>query len=376
MRMQFLRSAHRVFSVFLLLCVAGCGKFFVPETNPNPPSGSGNYLYVANGTAGSVTGFSIGTSSLSNISNSPYTLGVAPSAIAITPTGSYVYVSTLAGAIYGYSVASSGVLSLLNGGNALITGVSPTALRVDPSGQWLIAADPSPQAWVFSINTSTGALTQQGNPLALDPGSPYRVLFTPSNGLVYISLGTGGVDICTFNASTGALTKTNQILRPKAAAYADQGLATDPAGAYLFVAEIGASAVRVLSIATNGSLTEVSGSPFKTGVGPNAVAVDSTGSYVYVANRADGTISAFSLAASTGVLTAISGSPFATGTGPVDLSEDTSDKYLAVTCIGGSPDLQVFTIGTATATTPGGLTSFATAKASTPSGALGVVAAD
>ncbi|HTV06109.1 MAG TPA: beta-propeller fold lactonase family protein [Acidobacteriaceae bacterium] len=373
MQVRFLGT----YSIVLLLCAglsfSGCGKFFVDETTP--PSSGGNYFYVGNMTTSNVAGFSVGTSNISGTSDSPYTLGVVPSAMTVTPGGSYVYVSTLAGAIYGYSVGSNGALTLLNGGNALITGISPVAIKVDPSGKWLVAVDQSPAAYVFSINTSTGALTQEGNALALDPGSPKYIAFTPNNTLVYVSLGTGGVDIFTFNVSSGVLTKTNQILKPKAAVNGDQGLAVDPGGKFLFVAETGAGGVRVLSIASTGALTEVSGSPFATGVGPAGVLVDSTGNYVYVTNRTDGTVSAFTLA-STGSLTKISGSPFSTGSEPVDLVEDTAGTHIGVACAGGTPDFQVFTIGIATSSTPGGLTSFANSTASTPTGAFAVVAAD
>jgi 6-phosphogluconolactonase (cycloisomerase 2 family) len=102
------------------------------------------------------------------------------------------------------------------------------------------------------------------------------------------------------------------------------------------------------------------------------VLVDSTGSYVYVANSGSNNISAF-LLSPTGALTAISGSPFSTGTTPVSLAEDTSDAFIAVACSGGSPDMQVFSIST---TTPGALTSFATATTGTdPTGASVVVSA-
>jgi 6-phosphogluconolactonase (cycloisomerase 2 family) len=375
--MRLMKVFPPIVPLFLLFHFSGCGQFFPPVTSSSGSgTGSGNYLYVANATTGTVSGFSIGTTDLTDTSNSPYSLGVTPSAMAVTPSGSYIYVSSLAGAIYGYSVGSNGALTLLNNGTSLITGVSPVALAVDPSGKWLVAADPQPEAWIFSIDTSTGLLTQQGNPLALDAGSPNSIVFTPNNNLMYVSLGTGGVDICTFNVSSGVLTQTNQILKPKATAYADQGLAVDPSGAHLFVAETGANAVRVLSIATSGALTEVSGSPFTTGLGPTGVLVDSTGSYVYVTNRTDGTVSAFTLVATTGSLTEINGSPFATGTNPVALTEDTSHTHLAVVCLGGTPDLQVFTIQSSTGSTPGALTSFATSGGNTASGALAVVAAD
>lgn len=373
------RRISRTSSIVVLLCaglgLAGCGKFFVKESNTPPPTTTGNYFYVANMTTGTVAGFSVGTSNISGTSNSPYDLGVAPSAIAVTPGSRYVYVSTLAGAIYGYSVGSDGSLSLLNGGNALITGISPVVLEVDPSGKWLVAADQSPAAYVFSIDTTTGLLTPQGNALALDPGSPNRMVFTPDNSLLYVSLGTGGVDIFTFNVSSGVLTKTNQILTPKAVGNGDHGLAVDPGGKFLFVTETGTGGVRVLSIATTGALTEVTGSPFATGVGPAGVMVDSTGSYVYVANRTDGTVSGFTLSL-TGTLTAMTGSPFTTGSEPIDLAEDTAGAHIGVACAGGTPDFEVYTIGIATGTTPGALTSFAKSTASTPTGAFGVVAAD
>lgn len=382
-RMRSWRLLFRIASVVVLLCVAGCGKFFVPENGNGSGGGSGSsdYFYVGNQTTGTIAGFSVGTSNLSNTSNSPYSIsvGLTPTSMAVTPNGSYVYVGSVAGGIFGFSVSSNGSLSTLNSGSALVSGVAPAVIGVDPTGAWLVEIDlgtttTAPIAHLFAINSSSGLLTQQGNPLGLDVGSPNGIVFTPSNGLVYVSLGTGGVDVLTLNSS-GVLTKTNQFLQPLGAQDADTGMAVDPGGKYLFIAETGSKGLRVLSIASTGVLTEVTGSPFQTGLGPTAVLVDSTGSYVYVANRTDGTISAFTLA-STGVVTAISGSPFTTGSQPSGLAEDTAHAHIGVANAGGSPDFQVFTIGSATSTTPGGLTSFAKTTGSTASGAFAVVAAD
>src|SRR6185437_11418371 len=186
--MQVRKSLSRIAAVLLplsvALCLVGCGKFFI-DTNGGGGGGgtsTGNYFYVANGTTASVAGFSIGTTRMANTSNSPYTLGVAPSAIAVTPNGQYIYVASGSGAaIYGYSVASNGSLSLLNDGNALITGVSVSALKVDPSGNWLIAADLLSLARVFSINLSNGLLTQQGTQ-NLDAGAPNHIVLRPITG--------------------------------------------------------------------------------------------------------------------------------------------------------------------------------------------------
>ena len=359
----------RIVPAAVLLLLTGCGQFFFKETNP--PGSSGNYLYVANTTTSTIAGFSIGTTNLSAVSNSPYTLGVVPSAIAATPGGTFLYAASLAGAIYAYSMAGNGSLTITNSGSPVVSQISPVALKVDPTGNWLIAVDLTPKAYVFSIDSSTGALTSEGS-VTLDAGVPNHIVFTPNNSLIYVSLGTGGVDILGFASSTGVVTGPLGNLKVKQNANADQGLAVDPSSKYLFVAETGLNGLRVLSIGTSGALTELTGSPYTTGLGPSGVIVDSTGSYVYVANRTANNVSAFLLSA-TGALTQISGSPFSTGTSPVDLTEDISDKYVAVACSGGTPDLQVFQILT---TTPGALNSFTTSTTGTdPTGAAAIVAA-
>ena len=64
--------------------------------------------------------------------------------------------------------------------------------------------------------------------------------------------------------------------------------------------------------AGNGVLTAVSGSPLGTAANPEAVAADSLGRFVYVANFGAASISGYIVNANTGVLAPIAGSPFAT----------------------------------------------------------------
>src|SRR5580698_10540305 len=82
-----------------VLLVSGCGKFFVPQTNPNPPTpGSGGpALYIANGDTGTVSAIGVTSSGLSALSGSPYALGVSPTAMAITPSNSFLYVASAGG---------------------------------------------------------------------------------------------------------------------------------------------------------------------------------------------------------------------------------------------------------------------------------------
>jgi 6-phosphogluconolactonase len=119
------------------------------------------------------------------------------------------------------------------------------------------------------------------------------------------------------------------------------------------VAEIN-TGLRVFSIGTNGALNEVSGSPYAVGTGPAGVALDTTGSYVYVANKGSNNISAFTLTAASGKLIAIAGSPFSSGgLLPIALINDNSKQYLAVINAGsngsgGNSDLQLFKFDTTT----------------------------
>jgi 6-phosphogluconolactonase (cycloisomerase 2 family) len=335
--------------LFVASTLTGCGNFFAKittTTSPTTPTTTDDYLYVANSSTAldTLAGYSLASGELTAVASSPYLVGAVPSVLAITPSNSFVFVGSEFGGIYAYAIGSTGGLTI--GSTGLVSSVSATSLAVDSTGNWLLAlqsAGTAPLLTVFAIDTSTGALTTQGS-VSLDPGASGSLLFVPGTSLVYATLGTGGVDALTFDSSTGAITKLSVLLSPTRSGYSDQHLASNPAGTFLFVTETGILGVRSFSInSSTGVLTELAGSPNSTGLGTGAVAVDSTGSFVYVANSAANTISAFSLSTA-GALTAISGSPFATGSSPYAMVEDKSKGYLAVTCSGGTPDLELFPI--------------------------------
>lgn len=352
----------------VVLQLSGCGKFFPPLTKGGGGGGSssGDYLYVGNLGANPLTvaGFSLSSSALSTISGSPWQVALTPTALAVTPNDSYLYMGSAAGGIYEFTIGSNGAITLGNNGAPVASGVEPSALRVDSTGKWLIGADAfAGEAYVFQIG-SDGLLTKISSSfITLNSSNPSTDLeITPSGSLVFVSCGTAGVYTLTFDSSNGALVQVNGVLNPKQNNDADFGMAITPSGNYLLVAETGIGGVRVLSISSSGGLSEISASPFKTATGAFAVLVDSTGKYAYVANRANGNISAFSIG-TTGALTAVTGSPFSTGSSPSQMVEDKSDTYLAVANAGGNPDLQVFSINSST----GALISYKTASTGTSS---------
>lgn len=350
-----------------LLLLAGCGKFFPANDTGSGGSGSstGDYLYVGSLSSGSpeVTGYSVSSSGITAISGAPWTLSVGPYALAINPTNKFLYVG--GGAAYD-TVDSLGIDSSTGSLSSItaLGSLGPVALTVDKNGNWLVGLDGLlGEVYAFSLDSSG------------DIGTPYSSSVVPlsncvpstdlaglpggiaisSSDYVYVSCGTQGIDVLSLNSSSGALSLLETV-GPKKTAAADTGLAiaTTTAGSYLIAAESVTNGVRVFSISsTTGKLTELSSSPFSTGAGPDAVLVDATDSYVYVANHTDGTISGF-LLSSSGSLTTISGSPFSTGSLPTAMAEDNSDTYIAVACE-GSNALETYTISS---TTAGALTSY------------------
>ena len=133
----------------LLLGVAGCGGFFVPQTNSAGAPTTGDYLYVGNGNNTYLAGFGVSsTGALSVLNNSPYNNGVAAQSLAVTPANTFLYAGTTNG-IYGYAINSDGSITVQNSGNPLAQDMVATAMQVDSTGGFLLAAgishlDPDP----------------------------------------------------------------------------------------------------------------------------------------------------------------------------------------------------------------------------------------
>jgi 6-phosphogluconolactonase (cycloisomerase 2 family) len=399
-----------------MVLLSGCGDFFNPPATSTGTTTTTTYagdsLFVANSNTllNSVADIEINSGVFSSPTTSPYVLnGGSPTALAITPNNAFLYVASgvLNTGIYEYALNSDGSLTAENSGapQAVATALVPSAIVVDPSGQWLIAFQSSGStggtttANVFAIDSSTGALsnpTTGAEQVAIDTGSVGQVVFNPASTLnavgtvLYVTLGahtgatgtSGGVDILGFDPSTGAL-QLNGNLPPVDSAGAAAGVAIHPAGTYLFVTETGnitgttggGNGVRSLQIVSGGQLSLPEIGAYQTGQGAGAVLVDATGAYLYVANRADSTISAFSISSTAGTLAQIGTAVSSVGSTPVAMVEDNSKTYIGVACEGGSPDLQLFTFD---ATTLGQLDASSSGSLSTgsssPAGAVAIVA--
>jgi 6-phosphogluconolactonase len=341
-----------VFAVVMVLPVlTGCASFFPPLTSGGSTGGgnTSNLVYVANQTANSIGGFAIGTGTLAAVKNSPLAVGYKPLSMVVTPSNTLLYVGAATG-IFVYFINSDGSLTTPGTGSQP-AGVFAASLAVSPDGQWLIALDGQTQQLdIFQINASTGALTSVKNPTTYSPASgtwqPNLVRVSPDGTLIFAALGTAGDVVFTFNTTTG-VAASSQTLATGDATTGDYGLAVNPSTSYLYIARSGKSGgVVVLSIGAGGALNPVTGSPFAAGSGTFSVTLDKSGTYVYAANRTDGTISGYTIVPGTSTaalsLTPLNGSPYTSGVGVQSLGVDTTGKYLLAAAVNGAPDLTMY----------------------------------
>ena len=282
------------------------------------------------------------TAVLSSLSGSPYAAGAGPWGVAQDPKGRFLFVTNNAGAtVSGYAASSSdGSLTALSG-SPFAVGSGPMGIAEDPTGSFLyVANNGSGNVSAYAIG-SDGALTAvAGSPYAAG-AAPVSLTVDPSGKFLYVAshaVASGGnIFAFTIAAGTGALTAIAGS--PFTAGTGPQCVATDPAGKYLYVANYGntngTSSVSGYTIdSSTGVLTAMTNSPssnnlWVVGATPQDLTFDPTGAYLYVTNVNANYISAYAVD-STGALTALSSSPFATGKGPWGATLDSTGKFLLV----------------------------------------------
>jgi 6-phosphogluconolactonase (cycloisomerase 2 family) len=145
---------------------------------PNAPSGIANQdlglavnptstaLFVGETNVG-VRVFTIGANStFTEISGSPFKAGGQPRSLAFDGTGDFLYVANATDStISGYSVLASGTLTALTGSPFSSVGTQPQALALDQSKKFLFSANLAggPDVQLFSFDSTTAG--------KLDPGA-------------------------------------------------------------------------------------------------------------------------------------------------------------------------------------------------------------
>jgi 6-phosphogluconolactonase len=200
------------------------------------------------------------------------------------------------------------------------------------------------QIVLFNVDTTNGTVTP---PLGLDagtfpgPNDAEGLVADPQARFLFVSdFAASLVRVFNVDSSNGRLAEVTGSPFPLDAS-GPRGLVTDAGGKFLFVADFNSNQISVFNIGSNGALTRVTGSPFAVvgGSSPGFLLLHPSGNFLYASNlnSPTGSISAFSINATTGALTQISGSPFPTvggSPGPSIMANDPAGKFLYVSLSG------------------------------------------
>jgi 6-phosphogluconolactonase (cycloisomerase 2 family) len=177
----------------------------------------------------------------------------------------------------------------------------------------------------YSLSQSTGQLSPLSTPTYTAPGTPYAAIAHPNGKFLYVVSSAGNTVYIYSIASNGSLVEITNT----AAGTSPRFLAITANGEFLYVANYGSNNVTAYKVsATAGTLTHV-GTYSTGGSKPSNIMVSNN--FLYVTNAASNNVSAFTINTSTGALTHVSGSPFATGgTNPYSLTREYYGHFIYV----------------------------------------------
>jgi 6-phosphogluconolactonase len=292
------------------------------------------FLFVSNQGANTVSAFSVNTSTgmLAPVAGSPFATGARPTGIAADPMGRFVFVANQAAdSISVFIIGANGSLSPAPG--SPFTAGSPYGLAVNAAGTVLFANN-FPDSMVSDLNTvssfqigANGALTPvSGSPFATANSAGFAsaigLAADPSGKFLFVADHMAQA-VVSFNIlSTGALTPVSALPAPAPACSVSchsnpLRLAVHPNDQFVYATNVQAGTLSAFKM-INGALSPIADVP--TGQHPFGLALDPTGTFLFVANKMDNTISAFSVNSTTGMVSPLGGSPFSGGlNAPTDI---------------------------------------------------------
>jgi 6-phosphogluconolactonase (cycloisomerase 2 family) len=231
-----------------------------------------------------------------------------PYGIAVHPSGQFVYVSNqAAGSITVFRSDAVGNLTPI--GPPTVTPIGVNQLAINPAGTLLIAPFDSGirgsgGILTFSISPSTGQLTQAFQSAV---SAVSGVAITPDGRFALVAaIQPERLDVFSIDAS-GALTNIGQ---PEALTGINR-IAVTPDGRFAYALSFTANTITGFAIQPSGTLVPVPNATVPTGGQPAGLASDPLGKFVVVANSASNDLNVYSIAAS-GSLTQ-TGAPVPTG---------------------------------------------------------------
>ena len=294
-----------------------------------------DYVYAVSNSNGQVSAYAVDYQSgvLTQISGSPFATNLTnPSTLVAAPNGKTVYVigGSQQAKVQAMPVGSDGKLYGGTGANMPSGGTYPTAAAID-SDRYVSFTSPTP------TRTDTRPVSPGPGGMAIFPINSDGSLGTPTN----VNVGNDPIAIaasaptCTATPALGSNSSPNCIILGSSST-TDNG--TNQSFVYVVDAEITDAQPTILGFVENpstGALTPIAGTNpkggFSAGVFPSAIAIDPTGKYVYVTDKAQNQVYGYGIANNTtGALTGLVSSPYATGQYPVAITIEPRGKYVYV----------------------------------------------
>src|SRR5438067_6367536 len=351
------RNSVRLFLALIAtigLLHAGCGKFFSDSSASGGGGGNSTTTFVYAASSSGVFAYKadLTAGTLTTLAGSPFGTSIAPpAAMVIEPKNRFLYAGSSTG-IRAFAINSDGTLNTI----ALNFTAQPTSAALAASASTLYFLDNSFNSLSALTINSDGTLTTPSGSTAIQvSGTPSGLVIDPAAQHLYAALGTTGILTVNINSDGSLTPNTGNIVAPSSSAGTFTGLAITPNGKNLYATAIGG--VVAFSFDSNGVPTPLSsGTVVNTGTNPSAATVDSSSSFLYVANRGSDNVSSFSITNS-GLITQITSSPFATGSAPTGVAVSSNSNFVFVA---NSQGVQTFAVDSST---PGKLNAKATINA-------------
>jgi 6-phosphogluconolactonase len=313
-------------------------------------------VYAANvlsANGGDVSAYSMDptTGELTSLELSPFPVGSRPYSITVHPDSrsAYFALNSANGGVGSRSIdPASGRLSAE--GSSTLSGPNLRASALDPTGKFLYVATSDNNLWAYSTMAGSRSLSLNvpGSPFATG-STPYAIA-TSATGFAYaVNYGDDSLSAYSINAANGSLSQVSGspfALGASAEAESPRCIAITPDGKFAYIGYGNASIISAFSLgAGTGVPTQLPGSPIAVASGISSLCVDPSGSFLFAANL-NSTVSVFRINAATGELAEIPGSPFAAGTAGTTSAEaatvDPSGKFLFVSVVQPSRNGKVY----------------------------------
>ena len=275
------------------------------KTQPTNPD---QHCWVSNG-SGTVGG--------APVNNVVVDCMTGPTSVAVDTSGKFAYATNTDGTISAYQINLDGTLKL----GTTLTGMTyPISVTVDPSGQYAYAVDTiGGLIWIYSIDSGSGNLTNVGNVAAgAHPSSIVTVLVGSQEFAYVTNLVDNNISAYKIQNNGTLVELTNSPFQAGANPSSIVTVKLPGGDEFAYVTNAGDSTISVYSIhSSSGALNPICGGSTgnicpSTETYPTSVTVDPSGKFAYAANEMSKSISVYTIDQTYGTLTAVTSVPAGT----------------------------------------------------------------